>query len=61
MTDGKLDALLSCAPGTPKTMTVAVKGSFSPKSYQAVSNIVMSGGMTMTVTATAKWVGACSN
>ena len=61
MAGGQLDAMLSCAPGTPQAMTVAIKGSFSPKSYEAVSNIVMSGGKTMTVAATAKWIGACSN
>lgn len=62
MADGKLDALLHCAPGTKDEMTVAIKASFAPKSYDAVSNIVMAGdGLAMTVTSTGKWVGACSN
>jgi hypothetical protein len=61
MADGKLDAAMSCAAGTPQAMTVAVRGRFSPRAYEAVSNIVMSGGMTMTVAVTAKWIGACSS
>ncbi len=62
MADGKLDTLLHCAPDTKDAMTVAIKASFTPKSYEAVSNIVMAnGGVAMTVTVTGKWVGACSN
>ena len=57
MADGKLDALLHCAPGTKDAMTVAIKASFTPKSYEAVSNIVMaSDSMAMTVNVTGKWV-----
>ena len=62
MADGKLDALLHCAPDTRDAMTVAIKASFVPKSYDAVSNIVMAGdGVAMTVNVTGKWIGACSN
>jgi hypothetical protein len=62
MADGKLDALLHCAADTKDAMTVAIQASFAPKSYTAVSNIVMaSDGLAMTVNVTGKWVGACSN
>lgn len=58
---GKLHAKLSCAEGTPDAMKVEVKGRFSAKTYDAVSNIAMaSDGMTMTVAAKAKWIGPCS-
>jgi hypothetical protein len=62
MADGKLDALLQCAGGTDKAMTIAIKANFAPKSYDAVSDIVMArGGMAMRVDVAGKWVGPCSN
>jgi hypothetical protein len=62
MADGKLDALLQCAAGTDKAMTIAIKASFAPKSYEAVSDIATaSGGTGMRISVTGKWVGACSS
>jgi len=46
---------------TDKATTVAITASFAPKSYEAVSTVVMTkGGRAMTVTVTGRWVGACS-
>ena len=62
MTGGKLDALLQCDAGTDKATTVAITASFAPKSYEAVSKIVvLKTGAPTTVDVTAKWVGACSS
>jgi hypothetical protein len=61
MVDGKLDAQVQCGAGTTKAMTIAIKASFAPKSYEAVSEITAAGGgAAMRVDVTGKWVGACS-
>ena len=58
--DGKLDALFNCAGrGRPPT-TVAITGSFTAKSYDAVSTI-SDGLMTRRISVAGKWIGACSS
>lgn len=62
MDRGRLHATLSCGADTPDQMTVEVNGRFSSRHYKAVSDIAMARDhMTMTVAATAKWIGACSS
>jgi hypothetical protein len=62
MVDGKLDAQVQCGAGTAKAMTIAIKASFAPKSYEAVSDITLAaGGAATRINVTGKWVGACSN
>jgi hypothetical protein len=58
---GKLDAALSCAPGTPEAMTVTITGSFSSKTYDATSTVTRDGNPPVTITAKGKWIGECSN
>jgi hypothetical protein len=58
--DGKLDALFTCAgSGRPPT-TVTITGSYTPKSYDAVSTI-SDGLMTRRISVAGKWIGACSS
>jgi hypothetical protein len=62
MAHGRLHATLSCGAGTPDAMTVEVNGRFSSKRYKAISDIAMARDhMAMTISATAKWIGACSS
>jgi len=58
--NGKLDALFHCTAGTHPALTVAITGSFTAKSYEAVSKID-DGATTRTIKVTGKWVGACSS
>jgi hypothetical protein len=58
--DGKLDALFNCADSGRPPTSVAITGSFTPKSYDAVSTIT-DGLMTRRISVTGKWVGACSS